>query len=348
MTDDRQTASQTYQTILRQADDLRTMFAREQQTVASAAGVLRTAKRIFTLGIGSSHHASQVGAWFLREAGADAIAVHAFDALSYSQLYRIGTDDAVVIFGHTGNTGFTKQLLADLSGRGIPAIAIGSTEAAHPGARHVLRTTVPETAATYTSSHLCAMAISAAVAVEMGAAHLAEALAAVPDQVAEILERREEIWPVAETALSKRIYAYGAGPNEITATELMIKTREAAFHKIDGLAAEQFLHGPTVAFNAGDLAVAIHVDGPAADRVGAIARVNQAMGGETWTVGQPIDGVTGPVFVLPVVPEAISALLAVVPMQLLASRMSALKGTNPDAFRMDDPLYDAAFTRVGF
>ena len=51
---------------------------------------------------------------------------------------------------------------------------------------------------------------------------------------------------------------------------------------------------------------------------------------------------------MPEVPEAISALLAVVPMQLLASRLSALKGTNPDSFRMDDPLYNAAFTRVGF
>jgi glucosamine--fructose-6-phosphate aminotransferase (isomerizing) len=348
MTDGRQSASHTFQTILRQPDDLRTMFAREGTSIAAAASVLRSGKRVVTIGIGSSYHACQVGAWFLREAGGEAIALHAFDALHYPELYRIGTDDVVVIYGHTGNTGFTKQLLASLTGQGVSAVAIGSTEAVHPGAHTLLRTTEPEKAATYTSSHLCAMAITAAVAVGMGAGHLQAALDAVPDQIAAIIERRAEIWPIAESALTKRIYAYGAGPNEITATELMIKTREAAFHKIDGLAAEQFLHGPTVSFNAGDLAVVIHVDGPAAERVGGIARVNQAMGGEIWTVGQPIEGVNGPVFNLPVVPESISALLAVVPMQLLASRMSALKGTNPDTFRMDDPLYNAAFTKVGF
>ena len=348
MTDERQSATYTYKTILRQPDDLRTMFAREGESVSSAAGVLRAAKRVFTIGIGSSYHACQVGAWFLREGGADAIALHAFDALHYPELYRIGTDDAVVIYGHTGNTGFTKQLLAKLTAQRVPALAIGSTEAEHPGAHTVLRTTQPEQAATYTSSHLCAMAITASMAVAMGASHLKSALASIPDQIATILDKRTEIWPIAELALNKRIYAYGAGPNEVTATELMIKTREAAFHKIDGLAAEQFLHGPTVSFNAGDLAIAIHVAGPAAERVGAIARVNQAMGGEIWTVGQPIEGINGPVFGLPVVPESISALLAVVPMQLLASRMSALKNTNPDEFRMDDPLYNAAFTKVGF
>ena len=192
------------------------------------------------------------------------------------------------------------------------------------------------------------MAIMTAVAVQLGAGHLEAELAALPDRVEDVIGRREEIWPIAEMAVGTRIYAYGAGPNEITATELMIKTREAAFHRIDGMAAEQFLHGPTVAFNAGDLAVVIHVAGPAADRVAAIARVNQAMGGKIWTVGEPIADLTGPVFALPLVPEPIAALLAVVPMQLLASRMSALKGTNPDRFRMDDPAYKAAFERVGF
>jgi len=348
VTDANQANSKTFQTILRQPDDLRAMFARETGNVSTAAELLRGARRVFTLGIGSSHHASSVGAWFLREAGIDAIAVHVFDALHYPEQYHIGTDDVAVLYGHTGGTGFTKQLLARLVAQGTAVVAIGSLEAEHTGAHIVLRTTAPEQAATYTSSHLCAMAITAAVAVELGTSHLGAALTAVPEQVAAILARRDEVWPVADLAVTKRIYAYGAGPNEITATELMIKTREAAFHTIDAMEAEQFLHGPTVAFNAGDLAVVIHVAGPAADRVGAIARVNQAMGGVIWTVGAPIEGVSGPVFLLPEVPEAISALLAVVPMQLLASRLSALKGTNPDSFRMDDPLYNAAFTRVGF
>ena len=299
--DERQSASHMYRTILAQPDDLRTMFQREQSSIVDAANVLLPAKRVFTLGIGSSHHASQMAAWFLREAGKDATAVQAFDALHYPGQYRIGTDDVAVLFGHTGSTGFTKSLLGTLVEKGVPVVAIASTKAEHPGSAVILRTTEPEQAATYTSSHLCAMAMAAAVAVQLGAGHLQNDLAALPDQVTGILDRREAIWPIAEMAVDRRIYAYGAGPNEITATELMIKSREAAFQSIDGMAAEQFLHGPTVAFNAGDLAIVIHVPGPGAERVAEIARVNQAMGGEIWTVGQDIDGISGPVFPLPVV-----------------------------------------------
>jgi glucosamine--fructose-6-phosphate aminotransferase (isomerizing) len=42
-------------------------------------------------------------------------------------------------------------------------------------------------------------------------------------------------------------------------------------------------------------------------------------------------------------PEVLSPLLAVVPMQVLAYQMAALKGLNPDTFRRDDPRYAAAF-----
>jgi len=347
-TDARQESQITYQTIHRQPADLRAMSARETGNITAAAAFLKPARRVFTLGIGSSHHASQMGAWFLREAGIDAIAVHAFDALHYPDLYQIGKDDAAVIYGHTGSTGFTRKLLDALVAADVPVVAIGSLQAEHPGARVILRTTEPEGAATYTSSHLCAMAVTAALAVELGADNLREPLTAIPNQVETVLGKQAEIWPVAERAVDQRIYAYGAGPNEITATEMMIKTREAAFHKIDGMAAEQFLHGPTVAFNAGDLAVVIRVAGAASERVAAIARVNQAMGGEIWTIGAPIEGIEGLCFALPEVPEAISGLLAVVPVQLFASRLAALKGTNPDRFRMDDSRYEAAFRRVGF
>lgn len=345
--DERQKQSETYQTIQRQPADLRTMFSRERGNVAAAAEVLGSARRIITLGIGSSHHASQIGAWFLREAGKDALAVQAFDFVHYPEQYPVGHRDAVVLFGHTGSTGFTRQALEALVAQNVPVVAVGSTKAEHPGASVVLRTTEPEKAATYTSSHLCAMAIVGKVAVALGAP-IGPDLDAVPDQIDAILARKAEIWPVADLIEGKRIYAYGAGPNEVTATELMIKVREAAFHTIDGMAAEQFLHGPTVSFNAGDVAIVINVPGLGQSRVQEIARVNAAMGGTIWAVGEAIPGVDGPTFGLPVVPEAISPLLAVVPMQLMATRLSALRGTNPDAFRMDDPIYDAAFRKVGF
>jgi glutamine---fructose-6-phosphate transaminase (isomerizing) len=51
-------------------------------------------------------------------------------------------------------------------------------------------------------------------------------------------------------------------------------------------------------------------------------------------------------FELPSLPEPISPLLSVVPVQLLAYYCALAKGTNPDTFRRDDQKYLAAFTSL--
>lgn len=96
--------------------------------------------------------------------------------------------------------------------------------------------------------------------------------------------------------------------------------------------------------NAGDLAIIVNLPGPATGRVREIAAVLDAIGAELWVVGQPIEGLDrAVVFTLPEIPELLSPLLAVVPIQLLAYQMAVLKGVNPDTFRRDDPRYAAAF-----
>jgi glucosamine--fructose-6-phosphate aminotransferase (isomerizing) len=172
-----------------------------------------------------------------------------------------------------------------------------------------------------------------------------DALAALPEAVSSVLSREAEIEAVAQIAKDARVYAAGAGPNEATALELVIKAREAALGWVDGLAIEQFLHGPAVAVNPGDLAVVIHVAGNAAWRVGEIARFLAAAGARLWIVGEPIaDLPEATTFALPAVPETLSPLLAVVPMQILAYQMAALKGTHPDTFRRDDPRFKDALS----
>jgi glucosamine--fructose-6-phosphate aminotransferase (isomerizing) len=195
------------------------------------------------------------------------------------------------------------------------------------------------------------MSVLAQIAIELAdrngipdAGSYRDQLSALPDQIADVLRREAEIEPVARKAIASRVYAAGAGPNEATALELVIKAREAAYGHVDGLAIEQFLHGPMVAFNAGDLAVFINVPGYASERVGQIAAVAAAMGGDVWLVGQGAEAVpNATVFELPTIPELVSPLLAVVPMQILAYQMAALKGINPDTFRRDDPVYKDAF-----
>jgi glucosamine--fructose-6-phosphate aminotransferase (isomerizing) len=334
----------------RQPNDVRHLLAEGWRPAEEAAQRLADARRIFTVGIGTSYHAALVGAWLLRAAGSDARAVSSFDFGSYSTSVELRPDDAVVVMAHSGVKQYSTRALERAREIGAARISVGSLTAVHEGSQQVLRTVERETSAAFTSSHLAAMTVLAQIAALLGEGRgstpvqeFRGALEQLPGQIEEVLAREDDVVPIARDAATRRVYAVGGGPNEATALEAVIKVREAAQGWIDGLGAEQFLHGPLVATNANDVAVVVNVAGHAAERVAQIAHVLEAIGARLWLVGQAIDGLAqATLFALPEVPELISPLLAVVPMQILAYQMAVVRGINPDRFRRDDPRYAAA------
>ena len=356
------TDSKMYQTMQRQPADIQRLLDEGWGPAEEAASRLANARRVFVTGIGTSLHAAMVGAWLLRAAGADARAVPSFDFALYPDSYPLTADDAVVVMAHTGVKTYSAVAMQRANEAGATVLSVGSRSAEHPGSGLILRTVEREQSAAYTSSHLAAMTVMAQAATALGEERGApgvggfrRALHRLPDEIAGVLAREaeiqqvaedalEEIQPVAEDAPDRQVYAIGAGPNEATALELVIKAREAAYVPIDALHAEQYLHGPMVAFNEGDLLVAVNVPGNSFERVSAICAVAVAMGGEVWAVGSPAGfSADVGVFALPDLPEMISPLLAVVPMQMLAYTMAVLRGTHPDTFRRDDERYKGAF-----
>jgi glucosamine--fructose-6-phosphate aminotransferase (isomerizing) len=251
---------------------------------------------------------------------------------------------------HSGVKTYSNDSLARAAAVGATRISIGSLIAVHEGSQQVLRTVEREKSAAFTASHLAAMTVLAQLATALGESRGASAtrdfraaLGHLPDQVADVLARADQVLPIARNAANRRVYSVGAGPNEATALEAVIKVREAAQGWIDGLAIEQFLHGPLVATNADDVAVVINVAGRALERVSQIARVLDAVGARVWLIGAGVDGLAqAEVFALPVLPELLSPLLTVVPVQILAYHMAVVRGINPDLFRRDDPRYAAA------
>jgi glucosamine--fructose-6-phosphate aminotransferase (isomerizing) len=345
------TDSFMYQTMHRQPDDLRRLTSEGWALAREAAERLAEARRVFVVGIGTSYHAALMGGWLLRAAGSDARAVSSFDFAHYPESFGLRADDAVIVMAHSGVKTFSSRSLQVAAGADATVISVGSLTAEHPGSQLVLRTVEREKSAAFTASHTAAMTVLAQVATELGEARGAEGIAgfragleALPDQVAGVLAREEEVQPISQLAVDRRIYASGAGPNEIAAIEAVIKVREAAYGWIDALAIEQFLHGPIVAVNDGDLNVVVNVPGSvAAGRVGEIVATLHALGSHLWLVGQGVDAVPeATVFALPHVDELLSPILATVPMQILAYQLAVLKGINPDTFRRDNPVFAAA------
>jgi glucosamine--fructose-6-phosphate aminotransferase (isomerizing) len=292
------TDSAMYRTMHRQPADLGRILETGWDGAGQAAERLAASKRIFVTGIGTSYHAALVGEWLLRAAGADARAVMSFDA--------------VVVMAHTGVKRFSGEAITLAAAAGVRVVSVGSLTAEHPGSELVLRTVEREKSAAFTASHLAAMTVLAQVATELGERRKAPgvrefraALGRLPQQVAGVLAREDEVLPVA---------------------------------------LEQFLHGPIVSVNAADVAVLVNVPGAAAARVGEIAGVLAAIGARLWFVGHGAPAAPqSTVFSLPEVPELLSPLLTVVPIQILAYHLAVLRGIDPDRFRRDDPTYAAAF-----
>jgi glucosamine--fructose-6-phosphate aminotransferase (isomerizing) len=337
-----------YQTIHRQPDDLRRILDDGWAAAEEAAERLKTASRIFTVGIGTSYHAALVGAWLFRAAGVDARAVSSFDFATFPHSFPLRPDDAVIVMAHTGVKRYSATSLARAAEAGATRISVGSLTAVHEGSEQVLRTVERERSAAFTASHVTAMTVLAQIATRLGNTGWEDALARLPDQVAQVLAQEARVEPIARRAVTRRVYAIGAGPNEATALEAVIKVREAAQGWIDGLAAEQFLHGPLIAANADDMALVVNVAGSLArERVAEIARVLDAIGAHVWLIGHPVEGITNAtVFDLPQIPELLSPLLAVIPVQLFAYYMAAIKGIHPDLFRRDESRYAAALGLV--
>jgi len=253
---------------------------------------------------------------------------------------------------HTGVKTYSKVALDRAVEAGAAVISLGSAAAEHPGSQKILRTIEREKSAAYTSSHLCAMTALAQLSFMLGSEWNAsgiqdwkERLTELPDHIQGILDRQDEVKPIAGEAIARRTYVAGAGPNEATALEAVIKVREAAYGWIDAMAAEQFLHGPLIGVHPGDLGVMINVPGAAFQRTSHIARVLDGIGLDLWLVGQGVPELpNAALFSLPDYPELLTPLLAVVPMQMLAYEMAVLKNLNPDTFRRDDDTFKTALS----
>jgi len=355
--DERQTEPYAmYTTMHRQPADVRMLLAEGWEGAGEAAALLADAARVFVVGIGTSFHAAQIGAYLLRTAGADARAVDSYEFATYP--YDLRSSDAVIVMAHTGAKQYSARAIEIAQAAGVPCIGISGRDSkmSGDGLVLVLRTVARETSAAYTASHLGALTVLAQIAVALGERQDAarvpgwrDALTALPEQIEDVLRREGAIEAVARDLFAAhcRIFCIGAGANAITATEASLKARETAYMTIDGMSVEQFLHGPIVTINPDDRIVAIAAAGAGMARLGQVCNVLRLIGAPIWVVGHAIEDVPDASrFPLPDLPEPLSPLLAVVPVQLLGYYLARAKGTNPDTFRRDDPRYLAAFSSL--
>lgn len=117
---------------------------------AQAAADPIAGRRVWLVGTGTSWHAAHHGAWLLREANADATALHAADVALYG--HRFDGADAVIVLSHTGRTAYCARALR--AAREARAAVVHTTGIRVGGD---VETVPPETSYVYTASHTGAL-----------------------------------------------------------------------------------------------------------------------------------------------------------------------------------------------
>lgn len=296
-----------------QPEELERMLGSAQTTaqVHEATEGLHRARRIWVVGTGTSQHAAALGAGMFQEAGRAAHAVSSMQFVRWAPI--VGPQDAVVIITHTAETAYALSAHSLAFDTGLDVVMITKRGAGFP---HTVETVEKETSETYTVSYTTSVLALAMIARELGAESLTDAtLGAVPDAVRAALEDSG----IGAVPTPTRLLVFtGAGPASTTAREAALKVREGARFLAEGYDAEYLLHGSAVPMTAEDRLVTL---GPP-DSDGFV----EALGGAAGRAGVPVSRLTETVDLPPVLAQ----IPLTVRLQLLALRIAAERGQDPD------------------
>ena len=302
-----------------QADELERLL--DDEAGLDAAAERLAGRRVVLAGTGTSFHAAQHGAWFLRLAGIDARAVAAADAAGGPLAPR--ADEAVVVLHHRGTKRYSSRVVDRARERGAPLVIV--SRRGNPDAD--LETTEGERSSAFTASHLAAMMRCAQLAVRLGAPFDP---GRVPDGVRKVLHDP----PLGVTPPVRLLQLAGVGANRWTAAEGALKARETSRVAADGLGAEQLLHGPMVALGGDDTLVLLDGGDDPDGRLDDLERLAGAHGCPVRRISERALG-----------PE-LSVFPLTVAVQRLAAELAEARGIDPERFGRELPAREAAWANI--
>jgi len=289
----------------------------DEAPVIAVAERLR-GRQVLAIGTGTSWHAASQAATLLRAAGLDASAAQSADAAVDGPLP--GEGGALLAFTHTGAKRYTAQAAQRARSRGAQVIQVSGVGV--EGADLV--TVERERSSAYAASHLGALLRAAQLARALGA-HL-PGLGEVPSAVDRAYRARQDEHAPPPARLIEFI---GGGINQWTAAEGALKIREAAYVASEGLAVEQFLHGPSVALGQDDRLVCLDGGGAWSTRIAEVAHAAEESG----------------IPVTRLADDRLGGLLSIFPLtvavQRIALEAAETLGVNPDTFGLDQPGHQA-------
>jgi glucosamine--fructose-6-phosphate aminotransferase (isomerizing) len=307
---------------------------------------IRDISRIVITACGTSWHAGLIGEYMLEEYARIPVEVEYASEFRYRDPL-VDPSSVVVVISQSGETADTLAAMREAQGKGAIALGIcnvvGSTipresdcgTYVHAGPEIGVASTKA-----FTSQVVVLMLLTMHLAdVRLGrfepARQMAKALSELPNQVQGILERSDEIKGIAtEYSMHNNFLYLGRGYNYPVALEGALKLKEISYIHAEGYPAAEMKHGPIALIDDKMPVVVIAVKDSAYEKIMGNVEEVKARGGRILAIASEGDAEIAKkvdhVIYIPATISALTPVLSVIPLQLLAYHIAVARGCDVD------------------
>ncbi len=313
----------------------------------SVGDALATADRVEFIACGTAAYASLVGAHLVEAMAGVPSRVTVASEFRYSPP-PLDARTLVIAVSQSGETADTLAAARLARSRGCPIVAItntvGSALTREADAVCFLQAG-PEVAVAATKTFVTQVTVAVMLAAVIARARgrldpaaegaLVTALRALPDQARRVLELDPVVRAAARRYVNSRGFMFvGRGVGYPAAMEGALKLKEVSYTHAEGYAAGELKHGPISLLDAEVPLVAIATRSSVQEKL--ISNVMEGRARDARVIAVATEGdeeiarYADDVFAVPETPEALSPILAVIPLQLFAYHMAVARGTDVD------------------
>ncbi len=304
------------------------------------------AKRVILTAQGTALHAAMIGRYLLEDlAKLPSQTEYASEFRYRNPTIEEGT--VVVAVSQSGETADTLAALHEAKERGALALGVinvvGSTISRDTDAGVYLRVG-PEIGVASTKAFTGQVAVLTLISLFMARRRIMGAgdcgdllreMERIPEKIERILEQAPIIKKVTEKYVDRENWLFlGRGYNYPTALEGALKLKEISYIHAEGMPAAEMKHGPIALINEGMPAVFIANRGRQYEKVMSNIQEVRSRGGHVIAVAtegdEQIKKHVQDVLYIPDVPEPLSPLLTVIPLQLMAYYAAVARGHDVD------------------
>ncbi|CAN5822395.1 glutamine--fructose-6-phosphate transaminase (isomerizing) [soil metagenome] len=308
---------------------------------------LKQTERIIILGCGTSWHSGLIGEYMFEDMARIPTDVEYASEFRYRRPV-VEPNTLTISISQSGETADTLHAMREAKQQGATTLgivnAVGSTIPRETDAGIYLHAGA-EIGVASTKAFTSQVVVLAMMTVHLGrlrgtlsesrGREIVRALKQLPEQVAEILKRDEEIKQLAEVYKDSRNALYlGRGYNFPAALEGALKLKEISYIHAEGYPAAEMKHGPIALIDQEMPVVVIAPRDSVYDKIRSNVEEVKARGGRVLGVvtegDTELDQHLDHAIRIPRTHEALSPILASVPLQLFAYYIAVLRGCNVD------------------